>query len=84
VTARGSSRVTRRIYNALIGGKIPTVHGYCDGREDRYGLFLGLILLRLVAPPLQPGLLRPYPVRSTWFPRHLSLEGTEHIQIFGP
>jgi hypothetical protein len=44
VTVRGSCRVIRRVYSGLAGGKIMTVHGYCDGREDQYGSFSGLVL----------------------------------------
>jgi hypothetical protein len=40
------------IYSGQIGGKILHAHNYRDGREDEYGLFLGLVL-RLVVPPLQ-------------------------------
>jgi hypothetical protein len=41
--------------------------------------FLGLVLFRLVAPPLQPGVVRLYLVRGAWFLRRLLLEGTSHI-----
>jgi hypothetical protein len=43
----------------------------------------GLVLFRLVAPPLQPGVLRLYLVRVVWFPNHLPLEGINRIQNFG-
>jgi hypothetical protein len=49
---QGPGWVTRRIYSGWVGGKILTAHRYCDGREDRYRFFLGLILFRLVGPPL--------------------------------
>jgi hypothetical protein len=52
MTIRGSCQVTKGIYIWLIGGKIRTIHSYRDGREDPYGSFPGLILSRLVAPPL--------------------------------
>jgi hypothetical protein len=32
-------------------------------REDRYGSFPGLVLFRLVAPPLQPGVVGSYLVQ---------------------
>jgi hypothetical protein len=83
VTAGGPSRVTRRIYSGLTGGKILIARGYRDVREDQYGSLLGLTLFRLVAPPLQLGVVGPYPVHGTWFPSHLSLEGNGWIQIFG-
>jgi hypothetical protein len=57
VTAGGLGRVTRRIYSGLIGGKVMSVHIYCDGREDWYTLFSGLVLFRLVTPPLQSGVM---------------------------
>jgi hypothetical protein len=41
------------------------VRGYCDGRDDRYRLFSGLILFSLVVPPLQSGMMRPYLVWGT-------------------
>jgi hypothetical protein len=46
-----------RVYSGQIGGEILSVYGYHDGREDRYESFLSLIPFRLVAPPLQPGVL---------------------------
>jgi hypothetical protein len=61
----GPGRVTRRIYNGWVGGKIMRVRGYCDGREDRYRLFSGLILFSLVVPPLQSGMMRLYLVWGT-------------------
>jgi hypothetical protein len=48
------------------------------------GLLLGLVLFRLVVPPLQPRVVGPYPVRGVWFPNRLPLEGTAHIQKFEP
>jgi hypothetical protein len=50
----------------------------------RHGSFLGLLLFRLVAPPLQPRVVGPYLVRGLWFPDLFPLEGTDHIQNFGP
>jgi hypothetical protein len=44
----------------------------------------GFIFFRLVAPPLLPGVMGPYPVSSACFPSHLLLEGTDHIQNSGP
>jgi hypothetical protein len=79
VTIRGSCQVTKGIYTVLIGGKIRTIRSYRDGREDRYGSFQGLVLSRLVAPLLPLGVVGQYPVRGTWFPSHLPLQGTGHI-----
>jgi hypothetical protein len=49
----------------LTDGKIPTVRGYHDGREDRYGSFRGLVLFTLVVPHLQLEVVGPYPVQGT-------------------
>jgi hypothetical protein len=48
------------------------------------GLHLSLVPYRLVAPPLQPGVVGPYSVWGAWFPNCVPLEGTGRIQIFGP
>jgi hypothetical protein len=37
---------------------------------------------QLVVPPLQPGLVGPYPVWGTWFSSHLPLEGTVQYPDF--
>jgi hypothetical protein len=58
------SRVTRSSYSAQMGGEILFVHSYRDGREDRYGSGMGLVLFRLVIPPLQLGGVGPYLARS--------------------
>jgi hypothetical protein len=68
-----------RIYSGQTGGEILPTQGYHDGREDWYGLFLGLVLFRLVVPPLQQGVVRPYQVQGAWFPSRLPLEGIDHI-----
>jgi hypothetical protein len=44
-------------------------------------LLLGLVLSRLVAPPLQPRVVGPYLVRGVWFLSCLPLEGTSRLQI---
>jgi hypothetical protein len=77
-------QVVRRTHSGQIGGKIMPAHGHCDEGEDRYELFLSLVLFRLAGPPLQRGVVGPYQIRGTWFPNHLSLEGTGRIQIYGP
>jgi hypothetical protein len=63
-----------RIYSGQTGGEILPVRGYHGGREDWYGLFPGLVLFRLVAPPLQQGVLGPYLVWGAWFLSRLLLE----------
>jgi hypothetical protein len=78
------NRVTRRIYSEQTDGEILPVHGYRDGRVNRYRSFSGLVLFSLVVPLLQPGVVEPYLVCGTWFPNRLSLEGTNRILIFGP
>jgi hypothetical protein len=82
MTIGGTGRITKRINKGWVGGKILTFHGYRDEREDQYRLFPSLILFRLVAPPLQSGVVGPYVVWGTWFPNHLPPEGAGHIQIF--
>jgi hypothetical protein len=49
-----------------------------------HALLSGLLLFRLVVPPLQLGVVGPYPVWGVWLLSHLLLEGTECIQIFWP
>jgi hypothetical protein len=44
----------------------------------------GLVLLKLVAHPLQPGGVGPCPVQGVWFPSCLPLEGIDHLWKFGP
>jgi hypothetical protein len=63
-----------RIYIGQTVGEILPVCGYRD-----MNLFLGLVHFRLVAPPLQPGVVGPHLVRGAWFSNRLSLEGTGHI-----
>jgi hypothetical protein len=48
------------------------------------GLLFGLVLVRLLAPPLQPKVVEPYLVQRLWFPSDLLLEGTGRIQNFRP
>jgi hypothetical protein len=83
----GTERVSSwgiRIYIRQTGDEILPGRGYCNGREDYYRLFLGLVLFTLVAPPLQLGVVRPYLVWGAWFPSRLPLEGTSRIPIFMP
>jgi hypothetical protein len=47
------------------------------------GLRPGLVLFMLVTPPLQAGVVGPYPVRGAWFSSHVPLEGTGRIQVLG-
>jgi hypothetical protein len=63
-----------------IGGEILSTHVYHSGVKRMHGLLLGLILFRLVIPPLQSGVVGLCPVRDVWFPNHLPLEGTNHVQ----
>jgi hypothetical protein len=76
------NRVTRRIYSEQTDGEILPVHGYRDGRVDRYRSFSGLVLFSLVVPLLQLGVVGPYLIWGAWFPSRLPLEGTGHIWIF--
>jgi hypothetical protein len=61
----------------VTGGEILPAHGYRDGKKDWCGVLLGLILFRLIFPPLQPRVVGPYPVWSIRFSSHLLLEGTK-------
>jgi hypothetical protein len=53
-----------RFYYGQTGGEILFVCVHRAEREDRYGLFLGLVLFRLVIPPLQQGVVESYQVWS--------------------
>jgi hypothetical protein len=57
-----------RIYRGQTGDEILPIYCYCDGRVDHYRLFPGLVLFRLVAPPLHQGVVEPYLSRGAWFP----------------
>jgi hypothetical protein len=72
-----------RRWSGLTGGKILPAHDYRDNGMYWHGILLGLVLFRLVVPPLQAGIVGPYPIRGAWFPSHLPLEGISRIQIFG-
>jgi hypothetical protein len=82
VPSRASQREGMRL-TGLIGDEILTTHGYRYKEKDWCGLLPGLVRFRLVAPPLQPGVVVPYLVWGAWFPSHLSLEGIDRIQISG-
>jgi hypothetical protein len=47
------------------------------------GLLPDLVLFKLVAPCLQPGVVRPFLIWGVWFSGYLLLEGTSHIKNFG-
>jgi hypothetical protein len=42
-------------------------------------LLQSLVIFRLVAPPLQSGVVGSYLVSGVWLPSHLPLEGTNRI-----
>jgi hypothetical protein len=77
VPGRGGRR------NGQTCGEILPAHIYHNEEKQRCQFLLGSDLFRLVDPPLQPGLVEPYPVRGVWFPSHFRLEGTSHIHNFG-
>jgi hypothetical protein len=56
------SWVMWRFYYGQTGGEILSIRVHRDEREDRYGLFLVLVLFRLVVPPLQLGVVESYQV----------------------
>jgi hypothetical protein len=54
-----------------------------ERKKRKRGLLLGLVLFRLVAPPLQLGVVGIYLVWGVWFPSHLPLDETDRIQNYG-
>jgi hypothetical protein len=46
------------------GGKIPPAHVYRNKEEGWRGLLPGLVLFRLVTPPLQLGVVGSYPTQG--------------------
>jgi hypothetical protein len=50
------------------GSKILPAHVYHNEEERWCRLLLGSVLFRLVAHPLQPGVVGPYLVHVVWFP----------------
>jgi hypothetical protein len=65
--------------SGLTSDEILHVHVYRDGRTYWHGLLSGLVLFRSVVPPLQSGVVGPYPVRGVWFLSRLPLEGISRI-----
>jgi hypothetical protein len=61
-------------WSGLTGGEILPAHDYQDGGTCWRGLLQSLALFSLVVPPLQLGVMGPYPVRGVWFPNRLPLE----------
>jgi hypothetical protein len=54
-----------------------------ERKKRKRGLLLGLVLFRLVAPPLRLGVVGIYLVWGVWFPSHLPLDETDRIQNYG-
>jgi hypothetical protein len=54
IPGRGGRRVGQT------GSKILPAHDYHHEEKHSYGLLTGSFLFRLVAPPLQPGVVGPY------------------------
>jgi hypothetical protein len=71
-------------WNGQTGDEILPPHDYRNEGKRWCGLLSGLVLFRLVAPPVQLGVVRLYPVRGVWFPNRLPLEATGRIHNFGP
>jgi hypothetical protein len=67
-----------------IGGEIKPAHVYYNEKNVTVWIIPSLVLFRLVAPPLQPGVVEPYMVWGVWFPNYLLLERTHRIENFGP
>jgi hypothetical protein len=59
----------------LTGDEILSAHVYRGGVSVVVD-YTRVCLFRLVAPPLQPGVMGYYSVRSAWFLNHVPLEGT--------
>jgi hypothetical protein len=71
-------------WNELIGGEILPAHEYRNwGGCVDVVLLSGLVLSKLVDPPIQTGVVGPYPVRGVWFPSRLLLVRNSRIKIFG-
>jgi hypothetical protein len=68
----------------LTGDEILSAHDFRDEGECWCGWLSGLILFRLVIPPLHLGVVGSYLIRGAWFPSRFLLNGTDRIQIFGP
>jgi hypothetical protein len=57
-----------------IGGEILPAHAHHRVEKQTDGSFSRFVLFLLVAPPLQPGVVGPYPIWGVWFPSHLPLD----------
>jgi hypothetical protein len=75
-------RLGRR--NGQTGGAILQAHIYRNEEKRMCELLPGLVLFRLMALARQPGVMGSYPTQGAWFPSRLLLEGTDHIQNYGP
>jgi hypothetical protein len=65
--------------SGLTGDEILPAHDYHNTGKCLRGLLLGLVLFKLVAPPLQPRVVESYSIHGVWFPSHLLLEGSGRI-----
>jgi hypothetical protein len=70
-------------WNGMTASEILPPHDYRNEGKRWCGLVPGLILFRLVTPPLQQIVVGSYPVRDVWFSSHLLLEVIGRIQNFG-
>jgi hypothetical protein len=52
-------------------------------RSDGHGSFSGLVLFRLVAPPLQPGVVGLFPSMGCMVPQLFTTGGNDRIQNVG-
>jgi hypothetical protein len=71
-------------WNGQTCGEILPAHVYHNEGKRRCGLLPGLVLFKLVAPPLQLRVVAPYPVRGAWFPNYLLIKEIGGIQNCGP
>jgi hypothetical protein len=65
-------------------GEILPIYVYHNEEERWYGLLPGSDFFRLIAPPLQSGVVRLYLIHGVWFSSHLLLEEIDRIQKFKP
>jgi hypothetical protein len=55
-------------WNGLTSDEILSAHNYRNEGKRLCGILLGLILFRFEVPPLQPGVVKSYPIWRVWFP----------------
>jgi hypothetical protein len=69
--------------NGQTGGEILSSHVHHNEGKQMCGLLPGLVHFRMVVPPLQPGVVGPYPEWGVWLPSRLIREGIGRIKNCG-